>query len=171
MNSVTIENFSSLLEEVFLIFFNKIFHPSVRKQEKIPRKIYSIDTGICNAVGFRMDENIGNLMENLVAIEMKRKNFEVYYWKEYGKAEGREVDFVIRENSKIKQLIQVTYASSKDEIEKREIKALVKASEELKCKDLLIITWDLEDESEVKRKKLSFCLYGNGCWAIKFSRT
>ena len=33
---------------------------------------------------------------------------------------SKEVDFLIKEGSKIKQLIQVTYASSKDEIEKRE---------------------------------------------------
>jgi hypothetical protein len=38
----------------------------------------------------------------------------------------------------------VTYASSKDEVEKREIEALIKASELLKCKNLLIITWDME---------------------------
>jgi len=158
MNSVTIEDFSSKLEEAFLIFFNKIFHPSVKKQEKIPRKIYSIDTGLCNAVGFKMEENIGNLMENLVAIEMKRRNSssEIFYWREYGKAEGREVDFVMRENLKIKQLVQVTYASAKDEIEKREIKALVKASDLLKCKDLLCITWDYEDEVKVKNKKIKF---------------
>jgi predicted AAA+ superfamily ATPase len=158
MNSVTIENFSSKLEEAFLIFFNKIFHPSVKKQEKISRKVYSIDTGLCNAVGFKMDENTGNLMENLVAIEMKRRNSksEIFYWREYGKTEGREVDFVIRENLRIKQLIQVTYASAKDEVEKREVKALIKASELLKCKDLLVITWDFEDEIKADNKVVKF---------------
>jgi predicted AAA+ superfamily ATPase len=55
-----------------------------------------------------------------------------------------------------KQLIQVTYASSKDEIEKREIKSLIKASELLKCKDLLVITWDYEDELRVENKIVKF---------------
>jgi predicted AAA+ superfamily ATPase len=50
----------------------------------------------------------------------------------------------------------VTYASSKDEIEKREIKALIKASEILKCKDLLCITWDYEDEIKAENKKIVF---------------
>jgi len=56
----------------------------------------------------------------------------------------------------VKKLIQVTYASSKDEIEKREIKALLKASELLKCKDLLIITWDYEDKIKIKNKVINF---------------
>jgi len=50
----------------------------------------------------------------------------------------------------------VTYASSKDEIEKREIKALLKDSELLKCKDLLCITWDYEDKVKAENKKIVF---------------
>jgi len=33
---------------------------------------------------------------------------------------------------------------------------LIKASEELKCKNLLVITWDYEDEIKVKNKKIVF---------------
>ncbi|MEM5831649.1 MAG: DUF4143 domain-containing protein, partial [Candidatus Aenigmatarchaeota archaeon] len=96
------------------------------------------------------------LMENCVFLQLKRKTSEnplaeIYYWKDY---QQNEVDFVLKEGLKIEQLIQVTYASSKDEIEKREIKALVKASELLKCKNLLTITWDYEDELKVNNKKI-----------------
>ena len=158
INSVTIERFSSFLEEAFLIFFTKIFHPSVKKQEKVARKVYSIDVGLSNVVGFRLEESIGKLMENVVAIELKRRDpfSQFYYWKEYGKAEGDEVDFVIRENFTTKQLIQVTYASSKEKVEKREIEALIKASEALECNNLLVITWDYEDEVKINNKKIKF---------------
>ncbi|MEO0202976.1 MAG: hypothetical protein ABIL37_04555, partial [candidate division WOR-3 bacterium] len=78
-------------------------------------------------------------------------NWEIYYFKDY---QQNEVDFVIKEGLEIKQLIQVTYASNKDEIEKREIRALNKASELLKCKDLLIITWDYEDEINFENKTI-----------------
>ena len=81
----------------------------------------------------------------------KEKSFN--YRREYGKEEGKEVDFVIREWLKVKQLIQVTHASGRDEIEKRESRALVKASDLLNCKNLLIITWDYESEEEYKGKK------------------
>jgi len=33
---------------------------------------------------------------------------------------------------------------------------LIKASKELKCTDLLVITWDYEEEEEIKGKKISF---------------
>jgi hypothetical protein len=79
---------------------------------------------------------------------------EIYYWNNY---QQHEVDFVLKEGLEIKQLIQVTYASSKDEIEKREIRALLKASELLSCKDLLIITWDYEGEIKANNKTIK-CL-------------
>jgi len=54
-------------------------------------------------------------------------------------------------------LIQVTYASGKDEIEKREIKGLINASGGVKCKNLLIITWDYEGDIEAEGKTIK-CL-------------
>jgi len=63
---------------------------------------------------------------------------------------------VIKEGLFIKQLIQVTYASRKDEVEKREIDALIKASEQLKCENLLTITWDYEDEVKINNKIIRF---------------
>ena len=37
-----------------------------------------------------------------------------------------------------------------DEIERREIRALEKASEELGCKKETVITWDYEEDGEVR---------------------
>jgi len=155
----TIEKFSRYMEESFLIFFVNRFSKKIKEVEKSPRKIYCIDVGLSNAVGLRFSENIGRIIENLVAIALKKKslqdpNVEIFYWKDY---QQHEVDFVVKEGLKIKQLIQVTYANNRDEIEKREIRALLKASELLKCEDLLIITWDYEDEIKVNDKTIK-CL-------------
>ena len=146
INKLTIERFSNYMVESFLIFFVKMYHPLLKKQEEAPRKVYSIDTGLSNVVGFRLFETKGKLIENLVAIELKRREKEFYYWKEYGKSEGQEVDFLIKENNIIKELIQVSYINNIDEIDKREIRSLLKASNLLNCNDLKIITWDLEDK-------------------------
>jgi predicted AAA+ superfamily ATPase len=132
----------------------------LKEQFIAPKKIYCIDTGLGNVIGYKLSENKGRQIENLVAIELLRKisykigNFEIFYWKDY---QQHEVDFVIKSGSDINQLIQVTYASSKDEIDKREIKALIKASDLLKCKNLLIITWDYEDEIKANNKTIK-CL-------------
>jgi len=39
---------------------------------------------------------------------------------------------------------------------KKETKSLIKASELLKCKDLLVITWDYENEMKINNKKIVF---------------
>ncbi len=153
----TISNWVSYLEESFLIFKLEKFDFKLRQQFLSPKKIYCIDTGLVNAVSFMTSENIGRIMENQVAIELWRRKStgfgEVYYWKDY---QHHEVDFVLKEGLKVKQLIQVTYASAKDEIEEREVKSLLKASKELKCRNLSVITWDYEDEKNVKGSKVKF---------------
>ena len=63
-----------------------------------------------------------------------------------------EVDFLIKEGSKIVQLIQVSFSISNVETKKREIKSLLKASEKLKCNDLVVITQDEEGEEKIKSK-------------------
>jgi predicted AAA+ superfamily ATPase len=67
-----------------------------------------------------------------------------------------EVDFIVKSGLEIKELIQVTYASSRDEIDVREIKSLVKVGELLKCKNLLIITWDYEDKLKLDNNIINF---------------
>jgi uncharacterized protein len=156
----TLKNWISGMEDAFLVKILQRFSPKLKEQFIAPKKIYCIDTGLGNVIGYKLSENKGRQIENLVAIELLRKisykigNFEIFYWKDY---QQNEVDFVIKEGLKVNQLIQVTYASSKDEIEKREIRALIKASDLLKCKNLLIITWDYEDEIKVNNKTIK-CL-------------
>ena len=127
--------------------------------ERSPKKVYCIDPGFVSTLSFKLSRNYGRNMENVVAVELLRRksywhrNWEVYYWKDY---QQREVDFVIKEGLKVKQLIQVSYASGRDEIERREIRSLLKASEELNCKELLVITWDYEGEERVRERKITF---------------
>ncbi len=154
----TIETFTKYLESVYLIFFIKKFSWSVKQQEKAARKIYSIDTGLSNAIGFRFLENKGKMMENLVAIELLKRAKkdplqEIYYWRDY---QENEVDFVVKEGLKVKTLIQVTYASGKDDIKKRELRSLIKAGNKLNCKDMLVITWDYEDYLEQDENVIRF---------------
>jgi predicted AAA+ superfamily ATPase len=156
---ITAQKIFELLKGVLLFFDFMFFSPTVKAQLQYPRKIVCVDSGFINQFGFKFSEDRGRLIENLVGIELLRRfglvgKTKVFYWKDY---QQYEVDFVIKEGLKIKQLIQVTYVSSKDEIDKREIKALLKASELLNCKDLLIITWDYEDEIKANNKSIK-CL-------------
>jgi predicted AAA+ superfamily ATPase len=149
----TLYDFQKFLEDVNVIFFLKKYSKSVRKTELSLPKAYVVDNGLYTFTTYKHE--IGIEMESFVFQELLksglRPNKDIFYF-----GNGFEVDFVIKEGLKIKQLIQVTYASSKDEIEKREIKSLVKASELLKCKNLLVITWDYEDELKIENKKIAF---------------
>ena len=149
----TIKKYAEYLENGYLVFLLNRFSYKLKEQIIAPKKVYSIDAGMANTIGYKISENLGRTMENIVAIElMRRKSYwhrewEIYYWKDH---QQREVDFVVKEGEKVKELIQVTYASGKDEIERRELKALEKASEELRCKRKTVITWDYEEEGEVR---------------------
>ncbi len=156
----TIKNYVKYIQDAYLIIVLERFSFKLKQQVISPKKIYCIDTGIINSIAFKFTENIGKLMENLVAIELFRRksywhnDWEIFYWKDY---QQREVDFIVKEGHEIKQLIQVTYASGKDEIEKRETEGLIKGSEELNCKNLLLITQDYEDEIKIENKTI-MCL-------------
>jgi predicted AAA+ superfamily ATPase len=65
----------------------------------------------------------------------------IFYYKNQ---KQEEVDFVIQQGLKITQLIQVCYSLSEPKVKEREIRGLLKASTELECRNLIIITNDLE---------------------------
>lgn len=154
----TVEKFSRYLEDTFILFFLKRFSYKFREQEKSPRKVYAIDVGLANTIGFRFSQNIGRLAENLVFLELKREemlgsNLEIYYWKDVN---HREVDFLIKENLKVRQLIQVCWEVNRPETKNREIRALLKAMKEFNLEEGLIITDDYEAEENIKGKKINY---------------
>jgi len=155
----TIRRFSSYLETSNLIFFVKRFSYSLKEQENSPRKVYSIDTGLSETVGFKFSRNSGKLLENVVALKLKQivsQNpfLEIYYWKnQYG---DREVDFLIKKGGLIKSLIQACWNVEEIGVKERESKGLLKAMDEFNLKEGIIITEDFETEEKIKDKKIIY---------------
>ncbi|MFH0837546.1 MAG: ATP-binding protein [Candidatus Aenigmatarchaeota archaeon] len=143
----TVIKYFSYLENAYLIFSVPYFSYSLRKQASNPFKVYAIDVGLRSALAFRFSKDIGRLYENIIAIELKQQGKEIYYWKN---VQHEEVDFVIKEDIKIKQLIQVCYDVSNIKTKERETRALLKAGKELKCKNLLVITEGYESEEKLE---------------------
>lgn len=148
----TIINYFSYLENAYLVFKVPYFSYSLKKQAANPFKIFVIDTGLRNSISFKFSKDLGRTYENIVAIELKRQNKELYYWKNI---QHEEVDFVIKEN-KVKQLIQVCYEINDPNTRKRELKSLIKASRELRCNELVVITDDYETQEKINGKKIKF---------------
>jgi len=70
----TVSRFSEYFESAFLIFLVPIFSYKIKDQLQYPRKIYSIDAGLRNAVCFRFSEDMGKLYENIFfGTEKKRQ--------------------------------------------------------------------------------------------------
>jgi predicted AAA+ superfamily ATPase len=153
----TAEKYLGYLEEAFLFFKLSRFSFKTREQIASNKKIYCIDTGFIHAKAFRFSQELGRLYENLVAIQLKKeemnKRTELYYWKNQGQ---EEVDFVVKKGLKIKQLIQVCYELDDPKAKERELRAIIKASKELKCNNLLIITEDKEGAATYKGKRIAY---------------
>ena len=139
----TIKDYLSYYREAFLFFILDHFSYSFKEQKTLPSKIYCIDNGLRNAVSFKFSKDEGKLAENLVLIELKRREKEVFYWT--GK---HEVDFIVKENQNL-VAINVTYA---DEIDERELKALLEFKKNFaRTKEFIVITKNLEKkENRIK---------------------
>ena len=110
-------------------------------------KYYFTDNGILNL--FLLDGNT-SLLENMVAVNLLRKygrNDAVYFYNQ-----SIEVDFYIPDDY---TAIQVCYnLDNSDGTFDREVKALLKITEVLECKKLLIITRDTERVVEMNGKTI-----------------
>ncbi|MGQ9691690.1 MAG: ATP-binding protein [Thermoproteota archaeon] len=138
-NINTLYDYIEGLEDTLFVFFLRKSSRKVHERELWPRKAYLCDTGVARLL---TPLDFWRLMENAVFLELLRRMnekpfLELYYYKD---SQGQEVDFILKERGRIRQLIQVTYASSRDDVDGREIRAIVKASEELGCKNMIIIT-------------------------------
>jgi predicted AAA+ superfamily ATPase len=152
----TLYSYIDKIQDSVALFILNRFSLRVYQRESWPKKIYLCDTGLTKVV--RFSEDIGKLMENCVFLELlrltnKKPMLEIYYWKNH---EGAEVDFLLKEGVEIKDLIQVTYASGRDEIDEREVKSLLKASKETGCKNLRIITWNYEGIDKIDNRTIKF---------------
>lgn len=147
----TVKTYLEILEEAFLFFRINLFDYSIKRQIYNPSKIYIIDTALGNSISFKFSENIGHIYENLVFLELKRRNKEIYYWKS---KKGKEVDFLIKKGLNIEEAIQVSYNLDYKKTLNREIESLLMAKDEFKIKHLSIITEDEEAEKEIGDVKI-----------------
>jgi len=157
-NHITLSNWVRYLEEAYLLFRVERFSYKLKQTILAPKKIYCVDSSIISEISPEPMENKGRLMENVVAIELIKESrntneFELFYWRDY---HNREVDFVVKKGRTVSQLIQVTYASGKETINGRELESIILASEELKCSNLTVITWDYEGSETVNKKRITF---------------
>jgi predicted AAA+ superfamily ATPase len=135
----TAENYVGYLRQAYLLIGLQKF--SFKSRERIRNeKNYMIDTALISTAkeGFS-EQNFGWRLENIVCIELFRRRNQtlndIYYFKN-----GYEVDFVLASDNKVVELVQVSADISAQKTFNRETNALLRASTELHCDNLTLIT-------------------------------
>lgn len=136
----TVSQFMAHFEEAYLLFSVKKFDYSLKKQLINPKKIYCIDNGIISTNSFAFSENKGRLLENMVFVELKRRNKEIFYYRD-----KHECDFVIRQGIEVAEVIQVCYELNIDN-QNREINGLLESMKAFGLETGQILTFNQEDE-------------------------
>ncbi|MCK5104300.1 MAG: ATP-binding protein [Cyclobacteriaceae bacterium] len=135
----TVLTWFSHLEFSYLITFLPMFSHSTKAQLINPRKVYAIDLGLVNTVSNTTTEDLGRKLENLIFLHLRRKYKELYYFDENG-----ECDFVAMERGKVKELVQVCYIITPDNID-RELKGLRQAMRFFDFHKAIIVTFDTKN--------------------------
>lgn len=127
----TLVDYLQYLNDAYLFFSISNYSDKLSEKESI-KKRYFFDNGLLNTF---IIEPESKLLENLVAITLKKKYGEgVYYYKK-----NIEVDFYIPE---IGAAIQVSYTLFQSDTREREVRALMKISQVYQLNKLQIITWE-----------------------------
>jgi predicted AAA+ superfamily ATPase len=125
------------------VFSKATIHTRSEKVRLVnPSKIYTIDTGLLNAMTLRHSTDYGPLLENMVFMHLRRKGREIEYIQT---KDGYETDFFSRDkiNGKI-QLIQVCWDLSDSQTFHRELRGLKSAMAQFDINTGTIVTWDDE---------------------------
>ena len=157
IGKTTLVNYLHYVESSYFMHSLPIFSYKIKDYLQYPRKLYFIDNGFISSISTRHSKDYGRFYENVVAIELLRryseKDVKLYYWSD---RRGKEVDFVVKNGLRIKQLIQVCYDIEDYNTKKREVDALLKAGKDFNCKNLFVITEDYEGLEEFKNRKVNF---------------
>jgi len=125
-------------EDAYVLFIISNYSESMAKQ--VLKKAYSIDTGLSSLITITLSKEQGRLFENIVLLELKRREHEIYFYKD-----KFECDFIIKEKDKITEAIQVCYDLDENNKE-REFNGLKEAMERFKLKKGLILTYNQEEK-------------------------
>ena len=152
----TAKKYTDYLGQAFLI--QLLTRHSFKSKERVRnQKVYIVDAGLQgNRDNVLAQENLGWRLENVVYIELLRRsaqNFlDIYYHKPTPRA--KEIDFVVCDQSKTVELIQVAYEIDSVKAYDRETSSLIKASAALSCNRLALIAFTQTRDVEIEGKTI-----------------
>jgi predicted AAA+ superfamily ATPase len=121
----TIYNYLSALEGAFILYRVSRFDIKGKEILKTQEKFFVSDLSLLYAMlGYR-DSMIAGILENVIFLELKRREYKVYI----GKLDSREIDFIAEKQGK-KIYVQVAYKLENEATVHREFSPLLAVSDQ-----------------------------------------
>lgn len=111
----TILNYLKFCADAFLIYKISRYDLEGKKVLTVNEKYYCADHGLRESVFGKNTQNIDQILENIVCLELLRRNFKVFV----GKKDESEIDFIAERNG-VKIYVQVAYLLTSEETVRRE---------------------------------------------------
>ena len=164
----TAKKYLQYLQNAYLVLALPRFSLKSSERRSV-HKYYAIDSAmIAKRDDALMTESLGLRLENMVAVELKRRaaiDEQIYYFR---KVREYEVDFVRVKGTQVQELIQVTYdfTQPRTKLYNREVGNLVKASNVLHCDNLTLVVMYGEPGDIVEGGKTIHCVLATD-WLLR----
>lgn len=105
IDNKTVSKYIDTLVESYLFYKVNRYDIKGKQHLATQEKYYLVDLGFRNALlGKELTSDAGHLLENVIFLELKRRNYQVWI----GKTNNLEIDFVVRNNKGFTKYIQVS---------------------------------------------------------------
>lgn len=135
----TLHDYFEITEAVYLTINASKHDPSIIRQNMADKKTYLLDNAFLKHLTFRYQQDTGKLLENLVAVELHRRQQSVMFIKG-----SRECDFIAEDNTPLQISADISHPDTKS----REIMGLLAGAKHLNSQQGIIITLDQEENIE-----------------------
>ena len=121
----TVYNYLNALESAFILYRVPRYDIKGKEILKTQEKFYLSDVSLLYATMGYKDRLIAGILENIVFLELKRRDYAVYI----GKSDTKEIDFVAEKHGK-KIYVQVAYKLDNPQTVEREFSALLEIKDQ-----------------------------------------
>jgi predicted AAA+ superfamily ATPase len=149
IDNKTVSKYIDSLVESYLFYRVKRYDIKGKQHLATQEKYYLVDLGFRNALlGKELLSDAGHLLENVIYLELKRRNHQIWI----GKTNNLEVDFVVRDREGFTKYIQVSQTVQNPDTLARELAPFNSISDH---HEKLLITMDFDTGTYNGIKKIN----------------
>jgi predicted AAA+ superfamily ATPase len=141
IDNKTVSKYIDTLIESYIFYKVNRYDLKGKQHLATQEKYYLVDLGLRYALlGKELAADIGHLLENIIFLELQRRNSQIWI----GKTDDLEVDFVVRNKDGYTKYIQVAYTVKEQKTLERELAPFAKIPD---FNERILITMDYETGS------------------------